>query len=401
MTSTDIAITGIGTVTPHGLDSDSFFEAISSGVPCEQGVFAQCIDGAVYINDRKFLNQRKSDNRKRIGKDHRRAFVLEAACRALDDAGIDDLTGIGCTISCARPTLGRAQRWYNAISCLRRGEESSDFNVPIAGSVEIPGTYVMKQLGIDGPSLAVSGGCTTGLLSVLAGCRIIIQGQAQRVIAGAVEVVPERAFMAGYRSMKVLTDSYEHFRPFHRHRNGFFIAEGAGIVILESADSARSRGRIPYATVENWCSLCDPTGMTSMNTEGSVIKELISRLTDHCSVPVDYVNCHGTGTIMNDRAESKAIAESFGVRRSDVSCSSIKGQTGHMLGVSSIIELIATTLAVKHDIVPPTIRLDDTDIAYGLDYTPIEPRTRTVNRAISLSYGFGGAMSAILLAKPD
>ncbi|MDX9703403.1 MAG: beta-ketoacyl-[acyl-carrier-protein] synthase family protein [Candidatus Auribacterota bacterium] len=392
----EIWITGLGCVTPHGLDAKSFFRAVAAGVPCEQGGFAQRKFPVVYIDEENFLTRRISDKRSRIGKDYRRAYALEAAYRARHDAGLDDENSIGCTISCARPTLGRDQQWFNALECLRRGEDTSDFNVPIAGSVEVPGEYVFGRLALEGIALSTQGGCVTGLLSILTACRMIVQGQAERVLAGAVEVVPEKLFLAGYHSMKVLTESFEEFRPYHRLRNGFFISEGAGVVMLESAESAKKRGKKPYAVIEDWCSLADAHGMTSMDPKGITIKEIIKRLTKNGGISLDYINTHGTATRMNDQIESKAIYDVLGTK---VPCSSIKPQTGHMLGASSVMEVIATALAVNQDIVPPTIRIDDTDIGYGLDYIPNQARSVCVKRAVSLSYGFGGVMAGILLKK--
>ncbi len=388
----------MGCVTPHGLELKSFFDALTEGVPCENGILGDSVFPSVYIDENKFLAQRISDSRPRIGKDYRQAYVYEAAYRALQDAGLDNEHRMGCTVSCARPTLGKAQYWLNALECLRRAEETPAFNVPIAGSVEVPGAYIVGRMGLDGPAFSTQGGCVTGLLSILAACRMIISGQAERVLAGAVEVIPETAFLEGYKSMKVLTDSFDHFRPYNKNRNGFVISEGAGVMMIESVSSAKKRNKKPYAVIEDWVSLADAYGMTSMNPEGTTIQEILRRLTQYGKIPVDYINTHGTATPMNDCIESKAICDVMGDK---VACSGIKPQTGHMLGVSSVIETIATVLSVQNDIIAPTIRLDDQDDDCMLDYTPNNARSIPVRRAISLSYGFGGVMAGILVKKYD
>lgn len=395
----EIWITGIGTITTHGLTGEEFWNAVSKGTPCEKGSLAKLTGGAVYIDEDKAQKRGTFVHKKKSYTDQRRMFAIEAVGRALEDAGLTGKRNMGALVSCSKCTLGRSERWMSAVKKLYSYDHSSVFNVPIAGSVEIPCLYLLKKFGFRGPSLNVTAGCATGLMAIIVASRIILCGDADCMVAGGVEVIPEEAFYASYRTMNVLTDEYAHFRPYHRDRNGFFISEGSGVVVLESAESARKRGKIPYAIIEDWVALNDPSGMTSMDEQGSVISEMLTRLTDKGKIHIDYINTHGTGTKLNDLAETRGIKNAFGKSAYSIPCSATKPVTGHMLGATSAVEFIATVLSLRNNSIPPTIRLDDPDPECDLDFTPEKCVNKELERAITLSYGFGGPMAGILLRK--
>ncbi|MEW6535892.1 MAG: beta-ketoacyl-[acyl-carrier-protein] synthase family protein [Candidatus Auribacterota bacterium] len=395
----DIVITGLGVVSTHGVTLDRFWQAVKEGCPCEEGDFAQPYKKSVFIDDKKLRKAGQFINKRKSFSDDRRAFVFEAAGRALEDAGVSDRFDLGVVIGCSKPTMGRAKRWMEAVKAMKKYEESSVYNVPIAGSVEIPSLYLVKKMFLTGPSLNVTAGCATGLMSVNTACRLIMMGDADIVIAGGVEVIPETTFYACYENMGVLTDSFKHFRPFHKDRNGFIIGEGCAVVILETEESARNRGRKPYCKIEKWAALNDPTGYTKMNPDGAVISELINRLTNNNAYPIDYVNTHGTATRMNDPAELRAFKRSFNDKAGSMSFSATKPVTGHMLGATSAVELAICVLALQHQAVPPTIRLDEPDVECTIDLTPQKARHKNLERVMTLSYGFGGPMAGIVLKR--
>jgi|GEM_PF-2200231 len=395
----DIWVTGIGLVTPHGTSADRFWKSIVAGCPCEEGDFAVKQKGVVYINDKKLQLHGRFVHKKKPYADQRRAFVHEAAGLALEDAGLAGMLDLGAIISCARPTMGKSEKWLSAMRCLLAGEESPDFNAPIAGSVEIPCVYLLKKFGFRGPSLSLSASCTTGLMSIIAASRIILHEDADIMLAGSVEVIPESAFLASYNNMKVMTDEYKNFRPFHRNRNGFFISEGCGVMVLETAQSAKKRGKKPYAVIENWAVLNDPVSMTSMNPDGEVIAQIISRLTDNGANMADYINLHGTATKLNDIAETRAIKRVFADKSAELDLSATKPLTGHMLGAVSAVESIITVLSIHNQEIPPTIRLNDPAPECDLNYNPMKSKKKILKNAVNLSYGFGGPMAGILFRK--
>lgn len=397
----ELWITGIGLVTPHGSSVDKFWKNIIGGCPCEEADLAESKNGVIHINEKKLQSHGKFIHKKKPYSDQRRAFVHEASGLAIEDAGLAERLDLGAIISCARPTMGRSEKWVKAIKHLVEGYYTPDFNAPIAGSVEIPCVYLLKKFGFKGPSLSLSASCVTGLMAIITACRIILSGDSDIMLGGGVEVIPETAFLSSYKNMNVLTDDYGNFKPFHKNRNGFFISEGSGVVVIETAQSAKKRGKKPYAVIDGWSVLNDPSGMTSMNPDGEVIAEILSRLTDKGTNPTDYINLHGTATKMNDIAETRAIKKVFGEKAFDIDLSATKPLTGHMLGAGSAVESIITVLSVYNQEIPPTIRLDDPDPECDLNYNPEKPKKKELVNAINLSYGFGGPMAGILFRKFD
>lgn len=392
-----VVITGMGVVTPHGCSIDSLHDAIVTGSPCEDGALAMRKNGVVAIDHDCLSSNAQYLEKKDLSMDDRRAYIREAAGRAWTQASLSPSENIGVAIGCGKPMMGRSERWIKAMNKLSNYSDDPVFNVPIAAGVEVPSVYVAKQFDLRGPLLNVTAGCTTGLLDIIAAARILMMGDADIMIAGAVEVIPEQAFLPCYKNMKALTDAYEQYRPFHKQRNGFFISEGAAVVVLETEQSAQKRGVQPLARIEQWCCLNDPSGLTAMNEDGLIISELFKRLSNAGHIPIDYVNLHGTGTMMNDRAEAAAVCRVFGAHRHRMSFSSTKPITGHMLGATSALEVIISVLALLHNVVPPTIRLDDPDDFCDFDLTPLTSVKKELKRVMSVSYGFGGPMAGIRL----
>lgn len=394
----DVWVTGIGVVTPHGLKIDDFWGAVKDGKSCEKGILAEQKPSVVYIDEDKLKKSGMFINKKRSFPDRRRTFVIEAVKRAMIDAGIAGRSDAGVIVSCSKPTLGKTEKWLNASKCMMLNQETSDYDVPIAGSVEIPCLSILKKIGFTGPAYNVTASCVTGLMSIISAARHIYIGDADIMIAGATEVVPELTYLSAYRNMGIITDDYQNFRPYHVNRNGFFISEGCGIVVLESAESARKRNKTPYAVIKKWVACSDPVGLASMSLDGAVISHILSSLVSDNNIP-DYINTHGTATRMNDLAEARAIKNVFKHNTKKILCGSTKPQTGHMLGVSSAIEFIIASLALYNQEIPPVINLDDPDPECDLNF-PLEGSIRKeINRVISLSYGFGCTMAGILLER--
>jgi len=395
----DICITGMGVVTPHGLTLESCLNFLKKAVPCEEGDLAYCADGSVFINEKKFLENSVFDYGNGLNDDYKNVYALEASQRALTDAGISSFDKIGTVISCSRPTFGRNGRWRKAVNKFLTEKKLNFEDISVVSRVDMPSLYVRRKLGISGLSCCVTSGCVTGLMSVIQAFRMIERKEADIILAGAVEIVPDGTFMASYKNMKVLTDLYENFRPFHKDRNGFFISEGCGMLVLESYESAKKRNSKIYAVIKDYAALSDPVSVTGMSHDGSVIAELLRRLKNRSGADIDYISCHGTATKLNDETEILGIKKAFGKFSHKISLSSIKPLTGHMLGASSVIEIIAAVLAMENNFIPPTIRLDNPDNISDLDFTPCKIKTREINYAVSASYGFGCSIAGLLLER--
>ena len=395
MVNNEIWITGIGLVTPHGVHCTKNWHAVCAGIPCEKGTFGIPADNKiVYINEELFFDPAVSGMPLNKTEGLRSGLVQHAAQQALDDAKITVLPQAGVIVCCGKPTTGRENQWVKAFSTDRNSYSS----VAITTSIKQPALMLARKYGFGGPVLNITAACATGLYAIIAAARIIRSGDANTILTGAVEIAPDDCFLASYHNMKVMTDCFEHFRPFHTHRNGFFIAEGCGMLVVESAKTAQKRGAIPYAIIEDWTTLNDPSGMTIMNEDGAVIAEILTRLVAKNAKKIDYINTHGTGTPLNDRAEMRSISRVFGTH-SNIVCSATKPLTGHMFSATAAIEVILTALSLSHQKILPTIRLDLPDAECTLQFTS-QTLEASIERAISLSYGFGGSMGGILLRKP-
>ena len=394
----EIWITGIGLVTPQGITVDSNWKAVCQGRPCEDGALATPFaDKIVYIDEPKFLATSASAKAHNTNTDIRFLFSHEAASQAINDARLDSLKDAGVVVCCGKPTTGKQNKWLKA-----QTDTIHSFNsdIVLSTGIEHPVSQLAAQFGFEGPLLNVTAACATGLISIISAARIIRHGDADIMLAGAVEIAPDNCFLASYINMKTITDSFAHFRPFHTHRNGFFASEGSAMLILESAESARHRGVTPYAVIEDWCSLNDPSGLTAMDEDGIVITEILSRLSKNTEKTIDYINTHGTATLLNDRAEIRGIQKAFGSKVDELYLGATKPLTGHMFSVTGAVETIFTALTLQHQIIPPTIRLDEPDPECNLYFPTHLSTTKKIDRAISLSYGFGGPMAGILLRKP-
>ena len=227
------------------------------------------------------------------------------------------------------------------------------------------------------------------------------------MVAGGTEASISPAAVAGFCSMKALCTSANDepqraSRPFDKNRSGFVMAEGSGVVILESLEHAEKRGAHIYAEVAGYGSNSDAYHITSPAPNGEMqakCMQLAINDADMKPEDIDYINAHGTSTHMNDEGETTAVKTVFGEHAKELSMSSIKSMTGHLLGAAGGVECIATALSVQNDMLPPTINYETQDEGMDLDYVPNKAKAKTVRAAISNSFGFGGHNACLLLKK--
>jgi 3-oxoacyl-[acyl-carrier-protein] synthase II len=263
--------------------------------------------------------------------------------------------------------------------------------------VHTTSAIIAKELGLDGPNVLFSTACAAGNYAIGYGYDLIHLNRADIVLAGASDPFSRISFTGFNQFSAVAPDKCQ---PFDKNRKGMMVAEGAGVLILESLENAVRRNAPIYAEILGYGLSCDAFHMTTSSTEGiaACMKKAMQE-TGITVEEVDYISAHGTGTLTNDRNESAAIKEVFGSRYKQIPISSIKSMLGHTMGAASALEAIASALAVKNDILPPTTNFETPDTECDIDCVPNQARRHRVNVALNNSYAFGGNNASLVLKK--
>ena len=333
-------------------------------------------------------------------------FAVAASSEAFEDSGIagkvaNERLGvyIGSGIGGMNTFVAESYKLRD-----RGPSRVSPFFIPMmigniaAGSVAI-------RFGAEGPSLPVTTACATSTNTIGEAFHAIRFGYADAIIAGGAESTVCPLAVAGFTSCMALTESEDPLRasiPFDRGRSGFVIGEGAGAVILEEYEHAVNRGAKIYAEVTGYGNTCDAHHVTAPHPEGKCAARAIRLAMNEAVITGSealYINAHGTSTQMNDRTETFAIKSALGEYASKALISSTKSMTGHMLGAAGAVEVIASALALRDGIIPPTMGLDDPDPDCDLDYVPNKAREAAITDALSESFGFGGHDACVALRK--
>ena len=266
-------------------------------------------------------------------------------------------------------------------------------------------SYVARRLGLGGLCQGIVSSCTTGIHSIVHAARYIAGGRGSLALAGGAEASITPLMLAAYDSMGVLSHETDNpgqvMKPFDKRRDGFAVGEGAGVLLIESLDSAMARKAAIHAEITGWAYGCEAYGITSHRPDGSGIAEQIKLALRRASLKPDdvqYINAHGTATKHNDLVEAKAIKTAFGDACREIHISSTKPVTGHTLGASGSIEAIITVLAIKNSTAPPTINLTRPDTSPDLNFTPLEKVKNEIDCAMTLNYGFGGHIGVLILS---
>jgi len=263
--------------------------------------------------------------------------------------------------------------------------------------VNTESAIISKELGLGGPNLLFSTACAAGNYAIGYGYDLIRLSRADMVFAGAADPFSRISFTGFNQFSAVAPDKCQ---PFDKNRKGMMVAEGAGILILESLEKAVSRNAHIYAEILGYGLSCDAFHMTTSSTEGiaACMKKAMHE-TGITVEDVDYISAHGTGTLTNDRNESAAIKGVFGPRYTMIPVSSIKSMLGHTMGAASALEAIACALTIKNDIIPPTTNFETPDPECDIDCVPNHARKHSVNIALNNSYAFGGNNASMVLKK--
>ena len=407
-----VVITGLGAVTPIGIGKDEFWKGLLEGkngiekiTRFDASEYGAQIAGEVKDFDpAAFIDKKEAKRMDRYAQ-----FAVAAAKLAIEDSGIElekeNCDRIGTYIGAG---IGGIETMHNQYEKLfaKGPSRISPFFIPMM-IANLAAGHVAIQFGLHGPSECVVTACATGTNCIGDAFRVIQRGDADAMIAGGTEASISPAAVAGFAAMKALCmdhndDPAHASRPFDKNRSGFVMGEGAGIVMLESLEHAKARGAHIYAEVVGYGANSDAYHMTSPAPHGTYQAKCMQLALDDAGMAaaeVDYVNAHGTSTHLNDEGESEAIKAVWGEAAKDVSVSSIKSMTGHLLGAAGGVEAIATALTVENDMMPPTMNYETPDEGLDLDYVPNKAKAKTVRAAMSNSFGFGGHNACLLLKK--
>jgi len=334
-------------------------------------------------------------------------FAVAAATQAVADSGLnttENPTRVGLTLGSG---IGGITTFSEQVLVLENKGPSrvSPFFIPMmipnmaAGQISI-------FLGIKGPSLTLVSACASSADAIGQALRLIQRGEADVVLAGGAEAPITPVSLAGFGAMKALStrnDDPEHAsRPFDRDRDGFVMAEGAGMVVVEELEHAKARGARIYGEIVGYGATSDAYHITAPAPEGEgAARAMAVALADAeiTGAAIDYINAHGTSTGYNDIYETMAIKTVFGDRAYQVPVSSTKSMMGHLLGAAGAVEFIACLFAIDQNVIPPTINYENQDPECDLDYVPMFPRPAQVNTAMSNSFGFGGHNVSLIVRR--
>lgn len=406
-----VVITGLGCVTPVGTGKDDFWVNIKSGV---SGI--DKITRFDYTNYQTQIAGEVKDftpedyiSKKELKKmDRFTQFAMVASKLAVADSELDlnniDGNRMGTVIGTGIGGVETIEAQHKNL--LEKGNRRvSPFFIPMmignmaAGQVAI-------EFGAKGPSTNICTACASGTNSVGDAFKIIQRGDADIMITGGTEAAVAEFAVAGFCNMKAMSTNNDNpqkaSRPFDKDRDGFVMGEGCGILILEELESAIKRNAKIYAEIVGYGMTSDAYHITTPAENGEGAARAIQMAINDAGIEpekIDYINAHGTSTYYNDLYETMAIKSVFGENAKNISISSTKSMTGHLLGASGAIEAIVCALAIKNNFVPPTINLENPGEGMDLDYTPNKGKERTINYALSNSLGFGGHNATIVLKK--
>ena len=407
-----VVVTGLGVITSLGQDADSLWSALCAG---RSGVGAlTLVDSAPFstkiaaeVRDVHIPSQLNLKAARRM--DRFALFALLAAIQAVEDAALavndsvaDD---IGVLVGSGRGGEGTVVEQLGVLSRdgLRR---VSPFFIPkIIGNMAA--AQISIHYGLHGPSFSVVSACATGSHAIGEAAELIRRGDAEVMIAGAADAPITQVSLAGFEALGALSrrnhDPAGASRPFDAERDGFVIAEGAGIVVLEERRHAERRGVRIYAEVSGYGATSDGSHVTEPAPDGRQAARAMARALKKAGLGpggIDYINAHGTSTPIGDHRETQAIKVVFGERSRSLPISSTKSMTGHLLGASGAVETVICVKALQEQVIPPTINQEHSDPECDLDYVPNVARKAELQHVMSNSFGFGGHNASLVVSLP-
>ncbi|WP_136066794.1 beta-ketoacyl-ACP synthase II [Modicisalibacter radicis] len=406
-----VVVTGLGLVTPVGNTVKESWDNIlagksgiasighfdTSGFNTRFGGSIKDFDISPYLNPKE---ARKMDLFIQYG--------IAAASQAVTDAGIechdDNAHRIGVAIGSGIGGLPMIEHNHDT---LRKGgaRRISPFFVPGSIINMIAGNLAIK-FGFQGPNIAITTACTTGTHNIGYGARTIAYGDADVMVCGGAEMATTPLGLGGFSAARALStrndDPAAASRPWDRDRDGFVLSDGAGVVVLEEYERAKQRGATIYAELKGFGMSDDAHHMTAPPEDGrGAAQAMANAIRDAQMDPaqIDYINAHGTSTATGDLAESRAVERVMGDAAARVAVSSTKSMIGHLLGAAGAVEAVFSILALRDQVAPPTINLDNPQEGCVLDYVPHTARDMTLKNTLSNSFGFGGTNGSLIFSR--
>ena len=408
-----VAVTGLGLITPLGVGTGVSWKALVEGrsgirkiTQFDASGFPTQIAGEVpgFVPE-DFLDAKEVRKTDRFVQ-----LAVAAAGMAIRDSGLaigpSNAERVGVLIGSGIGGIHTIETYHRAL--LEKGPRRiTPFFIPML-SINLAAGNISIKFGAKGPNSAISTACATGSHSIGEAYRIIQYGDADAMIAGGTEAVITPMCIGGFNAMKALSTRNDEpgkaSRPFDSGRDGFVMAEGSGVLILEELEGALNRGARIYAELVGFGMSSDAYHITSPAADGDGAARCIRNALKDAGVQpetVDYINAHGTSTRQGDEIETAAINKVFGVHAKKLAVSSTKSMTGHLLGAAGGVEAAVSVLTIVDSVIPPTINLDNPDPECDLDYVPHKARRRDVNYALSNSFGFGGTNACLLFKKHE
>ena len=407
-----VLITGIGVISPLGLNLPSTWDGITNG---RSGVdyitafdsegfdthFAAEVKG---FDPENYLERKEARRMDRFAQFA--AVAAQEACRQANlEPGKGDPYRIGVIIGSGIGGITTLSQQFEVLSD-RGPRRVSPFLIPMMLG-DMASAQVSMVTGSMGANYCLVSSCSSGADAIGQGWQMVRRGQEDIVLAGGSEAPVAPVAVAGFNALRALSrfneDPSKASRPFDIRRDGFVIGEGSAVLVLESEESVNRRGVTPLAELRGYAATSDAHHLTEPSITGeSAAKAMTLALAEAGlnTSDIDYVNAHGTSTPLNDRHETKAIKVALGDDAYRVPISSSKSMTGHLLGSGGALEASICVMAMRDSLVPPTINLEEPDPDCDLDYTPNQARSKEINVTMSNSFGFGGHNSVLIIAKP-
>ncbi len=407
-----VMITGMGIISPLGLDVATTWDGIingRSGVDFITAFDSEGFDTQFAAEVKGFDPESYLDRKNARRMDRFAQFAAVAAQEACRQAGLEpgtvDPYRVGVIIGSGIGGISTLSQQHEIL--IDRGPKRvSPFLIPMMLG-DMASAQVSMVTGSMGANYCAVSSCSSGADALGQGWAMIRRGQEDIVLAGGSEAPLVPVAVAGFNALRALSrfneDPAKASRPFDVQRDGFVMGEGAAVLVLESEESANRRGVTPLAEIKGYAATSDAYHLTEPMASGESAARAMSNALEEAGVDpseVDYINAHGTSTPLNDRHETMAIKVALGEDAYRVPLSSTKSMTGHLLGSGGALEACFCVLAMENSIIPPTINLNDPDPDCDLDYTPNQARSKEINVTLSNSFGFGGHNSVLVFGKP-
>ncbi len=412
-TGSRVVVTGLGMISPLGLNTSDTWHAVvngRSGIDYITSFDAEAFDTRFAAEVKGFNPEDYLDRKLARRMDRFSQFAAVAAMEACQQANLEprsmDRYSVHVVVGSGVGGINTLTEQHRVL--MERGPRRvTPFLIPMM-LADMGSAQVSMVTGAMGANYCVTSSCSSGADAIGIGWDMIRHGRAEVVLAGGTEAPITPLTVAGFNALRALSrqndDPQRASQPFNRRRDGFVLAEGSAILVLESEEHAEARGAEPLAELRGYAATSDSHHLTEPNPTGQSAAAAVTAALAAAQlspVDIDYLNAHGTSTPLNDWHETKALKLALGEDAYRIPISSTKSMTGHLLGAGGALEAALCAVALREGLMPPTINLDDPDDECDLDYVPHKARPGDLDVILSNSFGFGGHNSVIILTRPD